>query len=218
MSLWRLLLAELRLQLRHKQDWLVLLLFFVLILILVPFAVGPEPELLRRIAPGIIWLAILLLNLLGLERLLLADAQDGTLELMQLSRVPLALIMAVKLLAQTVLLLVGLGLLLPLAWLLFDFELRLLPVLALSFVLGVPVIQALGGIMAALTISLQRGLGLLTILLVPVSIPVVIFAVSATEAVTLGTSPAASLLLLAALAALAVPLAPILMAAAIQEV
>lgn len=218
MSLLRLINAELKLQLRHKQDWLLLLLFFVLVLIMTPFAVGPDPELLRRLAPGIIWLAILLMNLLGLERLLLADARDGSLDLMQLSHVPLALIMAAKLGAQMIMLLGGLLLLLPFAVLLLNVDLKLLPVLALSFALGVPVIHALGGVIAALTISLQRGLGLLTMLLMPLCIPVIIFATSAVDAMVLGLSPAAPLLLLAAIAALAVPLAPILMAAAVKEI
>src|ERR1700728_2210453 len=97
MSGWSLLRHDLRLQFRRKNEWAALILFFMIVIILLPFAIGPDPDLLRRLAPGFIWLAALLMSLLALERLFVEDARDGTLDLMLLSKVPLALIVFVRL-------------------------------------------------------------------------------------------------------------------------
>ena len=114
----RLLAHDLRLLARHKSEWATLMLFFVTIIVLLPFALGPEPELLRRLAPGLIWIAVLLMSLLALDRLFLQDARDGTLDLMRLSPLPLSLIAFSKIMAQIIFILAGLMLMLPLAGLL----------------------------------------------------------------------------------------------------
>lgn len=209
--------AEIGLQLRQRQDWLLLLLFFVLVLVLLPFAVGAEPDLLRRIAPGLIWLAVILVNLLAAERLFVADAREGLLDQWHFSRLPLVGIVAVKLVAQILLLLTVLLGLLPLLWILFDLSLATLKIMALTFLLGVPLLQLLGGVLAALTLGVRRGLGLMTVLLFPLTIPVLIFAVSAVDAVMLGVSPRAALFFMGAMLALFAPLAPLLIATALRE-
>src|ERR1700676_4736181 len=96
---------ELRLQMRQTAAWAGLALFFLAVILLLPFALGPEPDLLRRLAPGLIWLAALLMSLLALDRLFIQDARDGTLDLMLLSPFPLPLIVLAKVLAQALIML-----------------------------------------------------------------------------------------------------------------
>src|SRR5580704_16014253 len=98
----RLLCYDMRLELRQPTDWAALVLFFVIVIVLLPFAIGPEPELLRRLAPGLIWLAALLMSLLAIEKFFVADARDGTLDLMLLSPLPLPLVVLSKLIVLTV--------------------------------------------------------------------------------------------------------------------
>ena len=103
-----LLYHDFRLQTRNRVEWAALGLFFVIIILLLPFAIGPEPELLRRLAPGLIWLAALLMSLLSLDRLFVQDARDGTLDLMRLSPLPLPAVVFSKVLAQSLLMLAAL--------------------------------------------------------------------------------------------------------------
>lgn len=208
--------CEIRLQARQKTEWASLVLFFVIVVLLLPFALGPEPDLLRRLAPGLIWLAALLMSLLALDKLFVADARDGTLDIMLLSPVPLPLIIAAKLLAQIVVMLAALGVVLLPAALMLGMDFAVLPVLALSLLLGVPCLVLLGGIAASITIALQRNPALLTLLLVPFYIPILIFAVAASDAAGMGASPAQPLLLLGAILAVLVPVAPFTIAAALQ--
>src|ERR1700691_1192519 len=96
-NFFRLLRYDLRLQMRNRVEWAALVLFFIIVILLLPFAVGPEPDLLRRLAPGLIWLAVLLMSLLAIEKLFVMDARDVTLDLMLLSPMPLPLIVFGKL-------------------------------------------------------------------------------------------------------------------------
>ena len=212
-----LLAHDLRLQLRHRAEWAAVALFFVIIVLLLPFAIGPDADLLRRLAPGLIWLAALLMSLLALERLFVEDARDGTLDLMLLSPIPLPLIVASRLAAQAGMMLAALALMAVPAALLLDMNWAVLPVLALSLLLGVPVLVLLGGIMGAATVALRRHPALLTLLLIPFAIPVIIFAVAACDAAALGVSSAPHLLLLAALLALLLPPAPFIIAAGLRQ-
>src|ERR1700733_11659422 len=102
--------SEMRLHMRQRTEWAALVLFFLIVILLLPFALGPEPELLCRLAPGLIWLAALLMSLLALEKLFVADARDGTLDLMLLSPLPLPVIVMSKLLAQSLMMIIALGL------------------------------------------------------------------------------------------------------------
>src|ERR1700679_1516193 len=104
----RLFCFDLRLEARQAGDWAALVLFFIIVILLLPLAIGPEPDLLRRLAPGLIWLAALLMSLLAIERLFVADARDGTIDLMLLSPMPLPLVILSKLLALIAMMLAAL--------------------------------------------------------------------------------------------------------------
>ena len=149
MSSWNFLRHDLRLQFRRKNEWAALILFFMIVILLMPFALGPEPDLLRRLAPGFIWLAALLMSLLALERLFVEDARDGTLDLILLSPVPLPLIVFIRLAAQTGVMLAALAFVTILAVFMLGMNFIVLPILALSLLLGIPVLVLLGGIMGA---------------------------------------------------------------------
>ena len=216
-QLLSLIWCDLRLLARHKSEWATLMLFFVTVIVLLPFALGPEPELLRRLSSGLIWIAVLLMSLLSLDKLFLQDARDGTLDLMRLSPIPLPLIAFSKVMAQIILILAGLLLMLPLAALLLNMESQQLFILAISLLLGVPSLVLMGGIVAAVTVAVQRGTALLTLLLTPFYIPILIFAVAATDAASIGASVRPQLLLEAAILCFLLPFAPLLTAAALQQ-
>lgn len=214
---WQITSREFFAETRRKSAWATLLLFFLLVLILLPFAIGPDPVLLRRLGPGLIWLAAVLMTLLALDGLFLADYRDGTLDIMLLSALPLPLLVGAKLLAYGGLMLFSLlGMLLP-ATLFLGMPLKILPVLAITFGLGLPVLLALGGVMAAVALAVRRGVALLTLLLTPFYVPVLIFAVGAVDKASMGFSPLADILLLAALAVVTVTLSPFLIAAALKQ-
>ncbi|MGB9154721.1 MAG: heme exporter protein CcmB [Alphaproteobacteria bacterium] len=208
---------EIRLQARQKAEWASLLLFFVIVITLMPFALGADAEILRRLAPGLIWLAALLMSLLSLDRLFVQDARDGTLDEMLVSPAPLESIVLAKILAQILVMILVLALMSLPAALLLGMDAQVLPTLILTFILGVPVLALLGGIAGALTVMLQRNAALMTLLLVPFYIPILIFAVSACDAAVPGGSTAQPLLFLAALLALILPAAPFIIAAALRQ-
>lgn len=216
-AFFHLLGCEFRLHLRHASRNAGLILFFLLIIVLLPFAIGPEPDLLRRLAPGLIWLAALLMSLLALDDLFIADARDGTLDLMQLSTLPLPLIIAGKMLAQIAIILLAILVMLPPAAFMLGMEWTILPVLAGTFILGLPVLFLLGGVMGAITVGLRRHPALLTLLLTPLYIPALIFAVSACDAAVLRQSIWPVFCLLGAMLALLIPTAPILIAAILRQ-
>jgi heme exporter protein B len=208
---------DLRLALRQRSDLFMAVLFFVLTASLFPFAMGPEPNLLIRIAPGIIWVTALLAVLLSLERLFLADFEDGSLELLALAPTPLALAVAAKILAHW--LTTGLPLMAaaPLIALLYDMDPSGLVVLLAAMALGTPSLSLIGAIGAALTLGARRGGVLIPLLVLPLYVPVLIFGVSAIDADLAGLSSKPHLLLLGALLALALPLAPLASAAAVRQ-
>ena len=216
MGFLMLLRQDLRLHRRGWGEWAPILLFFLIVIILLPFAIGPEPDLLHRLAPGLIWLAALLMSLLVLERLFVRDARDGTLDLMLLSPHPLPLIIFSRLVAEILMLLLALGLMLLPAVILLGLSLAVLPVLVLTLLLGMPAIILLGGIAGAVTASLHRNPGMLTLLLIPFYIPIMIFAVAACDAAT-GGGVLANILLLAAILVLVLPFAPFIIAAALRN-
>ena len=213
----KLLRYEILLQARRKTEWASLLLFFIIVILLAPFALGPEPDLLRRLAPGLVWIAALLMSLLSVDRLFVADARDGTLDIMLLSPLPLPLIVAARLGGQSLTMLVALALALLPATLMLGLDPSLLPTLALSLLLGVPCLVLLGGIGAAVTIALHRNPALLTLLLIPFYIPVLIFAVAAADAAAMGASPLPHLALLGAMLAVLLPSSPFIIAAALRQ-
>jgi heme exporter protein B len=216
-NFYALLRQEIRLQARQKTEWASLLLFFAIVIILMPFALGPEPEILRRLAPGLIWLAALLMSLLSLDRLFVQDARDGTLDEMLTSPVPLEATVFAKILAQILVMIAVLTLMVFPAALLLGMDAAVLPVLIVTFVLGVPVLALLGGIAGAVTVALSRNAALLTLLLIPFYIPVLIFTVSACDAAAVGGDPSQPLLFLSAILALILPPAPFIIAASLRQ-
>lgn len=218
MSAFRLLvLRDLRLALRQGGDAAMVVAFFVLTVILFPFGVGPEAALLARIAAGILWVTALLAALLSLERLFLADWEDGSLEALALMPLSLEAQVLAKCLAHW--LVAGLPLIVvaPLLALLLHLDTAGYPALLLSLLLGTPTLSLIGAVGAALSLGARRGGVLLSLLVLPLYIPVLIFGVAAVEASIGGFGARPHLLLLGALLAGAVVLAPIAAAAALRQ-
>jgi heme exporter protein B len=218
MSAFRLLvLRDLRLALRQGGDAAMVVAFFVLTVILFPFGVGPEAALLARIAAGILWVTALLAALLSLERLFLADWEDGSLEALALMPLPLEAQVLAKCLAHW--LVAGLPLIIvaPLLALLLHLDGAGYPALVLSLLLGTPSLSLIGAVGAALSLGARRGGVLLSLLVLPLYIPVLIFGVAAIEAAIGGFGARPHLLLLGALLAGAVVLAPLAAAAALRQ-
>ena len=190
------------------------LVFFLSLVTIVPFAIGPDLHLLSRIGPAILWIAALLASLLGLDRLFQADHEDGSLDQMLLSPTPLELIVLVKCVAHWFVTGLPLVLLSPLFGLMLDLDGSALWAVAATLLVGTPTFTFLGAIGAALTVTLRRGGLLLSILVVPLAVPVLIFGVSAAQS---GTAPVlAPFLVLCALGLASIALAPIAAAAALR--
>ena len=201
---------------RGRADVLVTLAFFIIVVCLFPFGVGAEPNQLRAIAPGVLWVAALLACLLSLHRLFAQDYSDGTLEQLLLSSEPAALWVMAKVLAfwlSTGLPVVAVA---PAMGLLLDLEQGGLPVLILSLLLGTPILALLGGVGAALTLGLRGGGMLLALLVLPLFVPVLIFGAGAVDATVTGMGAEAHLSILGALAIAGVFFAPWATAAALR--
>ena len=201
---------------RRVTDVLTTLFFFVIVVSLFPLGVGPEAETLRVIAPGILWVAALLATMLSLGRLFTADYADGTLEQMLLSPRPLALTVLGKVAAHWLTTGAPLVLLSPLLGLQFGLSGSLPGVLMLTLLLGTPVLSLIGAVGAALTLGLRGGGALVSLLVLPLYIPVLIFGAGAVEAAASGLPPDAHLSLLGALLVLALCFGPWVTAAALR--
>lgn len=201
---------------RRPADVLTTLLFFVIVVSLFPLGVGPEMATLQAIAPGILWVAALLATMLSLGRLFTADYADGTLEQMLLSPHPLALVVFGKVVAHWLVTGAPLVLMSPLLGLQFGLSGTLLGVLMLTLLIGTPVLSLIGAIGAALTIGLRGGGALISLLVLPLYIPVLIFGAGAVEATASGLEPDAHLSLLGALLVLALCFGPWVTAAALR--
>jgi len=204
-----LLRRELRLSLRHGADTLAAVLFFVLAASLFPLAIGPAPETLARLAPGIVWVVALLAALLPLDRLFGADFEDGSLDQLLLSGLAPATVALVKALAHW--LATGLPLLLaagPVAVML-QMSAELVPVLLAGLLPGTLALSLLGTMGAAIVVGARRGGTLLPLLVLPMAVPVLIFGAAAVEAAGAGMTPRPHLLLLCAVLAAALPLCPL---------
>jgi len=201
---------------RRRSDVAVALLFFVIVTSLFPLGIGAEPNLLRAIAPGVIWVSALLSSLLSLRRLFEADHDDGTLEQMLLGASPLGVVAAAKALAHWMVTGMPLVVIAPLIALQYDLAPQLFGVLALSLLLGTPVLSLIGAIGAALTLGLRGGGVLLSLLVLPLYVPVLIIGAGAVEMASAGLAPSGQLLLLAALLVVAAAFAPWAIAAALR--
>ncbi|KAF0118797.1 MAG: heme exporter protein B [Rhodospirillaceae bacterium] len=208
---------DLHLALRQGADSLMVLGFFVLAVVLFPFGIGPEPHVLERISAGVVWVMALLAALLSLDRLFQGDYEDGTLDLLALAPVPLTWIILGKVAAHW--LTTGLPLLAvaPLLAMLLQMKGEGMVSLMAAMALGTPVLSLIGAVGAALVLGARRGGVLLSLLVLPLYIPVLVFGVAAVEAAGMGLDGGGSLLILGALLCAAVPLCPLATAAALRQ-
>jgi heme exporter protein B len=207
---------ELLLAARRRGDVATILLFFVVVTSLFPLGVGAEPNRLREIAPGVIWVAALLSSLLSLKRLFESDRDDGTLEQMLLGAAPLGVLVAAKTAAHWLIAGLPLVAISPLIALQYGLAPALYGTLALSLALGTPVLSLIGAIGAALTLGLRGGGVLLALLVLPLYVPVLILGAGAVEMASAGAGGEGQLLLLGAMLAVAAVFAPWAGAAALR--
>ena len=213
----QIVLRDLRLAMRQGLDAFMVLMFFVITVTLFPLGVGPESNLLARMGPGVIWVAALLSTMLSLDRLFQHDFEDGSLELMLLSPVPLELLVLAKVAAHW--LLTGLPLIIasPLLAVFMNMPAEGYGVLLLSMLLGTPVSSFIGAVGGALTLGARRGGVLVSLLVLPLYIPLLIFGVSAIDAAIGGLSVRPHLLILGAMLVAAIPLATWAASAALRQ-
>lgn len=207
---------ELLIAFRRQADIFNPLWFFIIVMTLFPLSIGPEPALLARIAAGIVWVAALLSALLSLERLFRDDFQDGSLEQMMLIPVPLPIVVISKVVAHW--LLTGLPLILisPLLAVLLSLDFNTWLAVVLTLFIGTPTLSFIGAIGVALTVGLQKGGVLLSLLVLPLYIPILIFATSAIDAASLGMLYNGQLAVLGAMFMGAITLTPFAISAALR--
>ncbi|MEL7290964.1 MAG: heme exporter protein CcmB [Pseudomonadota bacterium] len=207
---------ELLIAYRRQADIFNPLWFFIIVITLFPLSIGPEPNLLARIAAGIVWVAALLSALLSLERLFRDDFQDGALEQMMLMPVPLSVVVISKVIAHW--LLTGLPLILisPLLSILLSLDFNTWLGVVLTLLVGTPTLSFIGAIGVALTVGLQKGGVLLSLLVLPLYIPILIFATSAIDAASLGMAYNGQLAILGAMLMGAITLTPFAISAALR--
>jgi len=207
---------DLRLAMRRKSEVLTAVFFFVVVAALFPLGIGPELNTLRLVAPGVLWVGALLSSMLALQRLFEADYCDGTLEQMALSPTPMSLLISAKLLAHWLVSGVPLVLLAPVLGLQFDLPADALVTLTLALLLGTPVLSLVGGIGAALTLGVRGGGVLLSLFVLPLFIPVLVFGAGAVEAQASGLGAEAHLSILMAMLLPAAFFSPFACAAALR--
>lgn len=213
-----LLKRDLRIALRVGGGALIGVLFFLIVVVLMPFAIGPDTNLLKRIGPAILWLGAMLASLLTLDRLFTADFEDGSLDLIVMSRMPLEIIVATKALAHW--LAAGLPLIIatPILGLILNLDASATGAVALTLLAGTPALTFTGMIGAALAVTLRRGGLLLAVLVLPLSIPVLIFGVSASNAAIVGPLPfGAPFTILCALTLVSFIIGPLAAASALRQ-
>jgi heme exporter protein B len=208
---------DLRLARRQGADVAMTLAFFVVVVALFPLGIGPSSALLARIAGGVLWVTALLAAMLSFDRLFQQDADDGGLDLLALSGLPLAMVALAKAAAHWLTTGLPTVLLAPLLAVTLDLPSAAYPALMAGLLLGTPTVSLLGTVGAALVVGARRAGVLVALIVLPLTIPVLIFGVAAIEAGGAGLSARPHLLLLAALLAAAVPLAPLAAGAALRQ-
>jgi heme exporter protein B len=209
-------LRDLTLAMRRRSDVFTTLFFFVIVVSLFPLGIGPELKVLRLIAPGVVWVAALLASMLALERLFAADFDDGTLEQMLLTPQPLSLLVLGKVTAHWLVTGVPLVLMAPLLGLQYDLSADALGVLMVSLLLGTPSLSLIGAIGAALTLGLRGGGVLVSLLVLPLCVPVLIFGAGAVEASISGLGEQGHLYMMGAILVMSALLAPLATAMALR--
>jgi heme exporter protein B len=216
-ALFALIVRDLRLAVRVGGGALMGALFFLIVVVMVPFAVGPDLKLLAHIGPAILWLGALLASLLALDRLFATDYEDGSLDLLMTSGMPLELSVAAKAIAHWLTTCLPLVIITPLLALMLNVEIGSMGVLMLTLLTGTPALTFIGLIGAALSVALRRGGLLLAVLVLPLTIPVLIFGVAAANAAIAGTAPfGPPFTILCALSLASLVLGPIAAAAALR--
>lgn len=188
-ALAALLLRDMRIAIRIGGGSLMGVLFFLTVVTLIPFAIGPDLALLQRIGPAILWIGALLASLLALDRMFAADFEDGSLDLILMGKAPLELAVAVKALAHWLTTGVPLVIASPILGLFLNLEPTAIGAVALTLFIGTPALTFIGAIGAALAVALRRGGLLLPVLVLPLTVPVLIFGVSASNAALVGPVP-----------------------------
>jgi heme exporter protein B len=211
-----LLKRDLLLAVRHRAEMVNPLLFFVLVTSLFPLGIGADPKLLQAVGPGVIWVAALLAALLSLEGIFRSDFEDGTLEQFLLSSHPVSVLVLAKVLAHW--LITGLPLLVisPLLGVLLGLPGDAIIILLVTLALGTPVLSLIGAVGVALTVGLRKGGMILSLLVLPLYVPLLIFAASAVDTAAAGLPVTAHLSLISALLVLALSLSPLATAAALR--
>lgn len=199
---------DIALAFRQKAELTQPLMFLLMVVTLFPLGVGPGPATLQLIGPGVIWIAAILSSLLGMERLFRDDFQDGSLEQLMLSGVPLYQSVSVKVLCHWLVSFLPLLLLSPLLAMFLNLTVPMYVALIATLLLGTPLLSLVGAIAVGLTVGLQRGGLLLALLLIPVFIPLLIFATSAVDAASMQLSYSAHLAIIGAMLLLAMASAP----------
>jgi len=213
-----LLLRDMRLALRVGGGALMGALFFLIVVTMTPFAIGPDLALLARIGPAILWLGALLASLLALDRLFATDHEDGSLDLLMMGPLPLELCIATKAIAHWLTTGLPLVVIAPLLGLMLNVELRNTGWLALTLLAGTPALTFIGLIGAALAVALRRGGLLLAVLVLPLTVPVLIFGIAAANAAIIGPTPfGPPFTILCALSLASLVLGPIAAAAALRH-
>ncbi len=207
---------DLILAMRRRSDVLTILFFFIIVVSLFPLGIGPEMDTLRMIAPGVVWVAALLASMLALERLFAIDYADGALEQMLLTPQPLSLLVLGKITAHWLVTGVPLVLMAPVLGIQYDLSLDGLRVLVFSLLLGTPALSLIGAIGAALTLGLRGGGVLVSLLVLPLTIPVLIFGAGAVEATVSGLGGEGHISMLAAILVFSLVFAPLAAAAALR--
>ncbi|AKH20717.1 heme ABC transporter permease [Sedimenticola thiotaurini] len=207
---------DLLLAMRRRSDLFTTLFFFVIVVSLFPLGIGPEMKTLRLIAPGVFWVAALLASMLALERLFAVDFEDGALEQMLLTPQPLFILVLAKIVAHWLVTGLPLVLMAPLLGLQYDLSSEALGVMVVSLLLGTPALSLIGAIGAALTLGLRGGGVLVSLLVLPLYIPVLIFGSGAVEATASGLGGQGHISMLGAILVLSLLLAPLAASAGLR--
>ncbi len=215
--LWTMVQRDLRLALRQGSDSLTVVGFFVLTVTLFPFGLGPESNLLERTSAGILWVTALLASMLSLDRLFLSDYEDGSLELMALTPTSLEILVFGKIIAHWLTTALPVIVAAPILALLLHLQADGFVTLLLTLLLGTPTLSLIGAMGAALVLGARRGGVLLSLLILPLYVPVLIFAVGAVDAAVQGLPVRGHLLILGGLLLAALPLAPLATVAGLRQ-
>lgn len=207
---------DLTISLRHRDDIFNPILFFIIVITLFPLGIGPEANTLSRIAPGIIWVAALLASLLSLDRLFKADHRDGSLEQLLLSPHPLFILVLAKIVAHWLITAVPLIFIAPLLAVLLHLHSDSYLALFLTLLIGTPILSFIGAIGAALTVGIKKGGVLLSLIILPLYIPVLIFATSAIDTAAMNLPYSGQLAIIAAIFFLTLILAPFAVSSALK--